>query len=57
MCRGASMTIRLFVAWYDMWIGAYWDRKSRALYLLPLPMLGVRVGFGAGTDIPPDPHR
>ncbi len=34
-----SITIRF--AWYDMWIGAFWDRKSRVLYVCPLPMVLV----------------
>ncbi len=51
------MRIKPFVAWYDMWIGAYWDRKNRVLYLLPLPMLGIRVSFRGGMDVPPDAHR
>lgn len=34
---------RLFFAWYDWWIGAYWDRKDRLLYLCPLPMVGLKV--------------
>lgn len=30
-------------AWYDLWIGAYWDRKSRSLYVLPLPCVGLVI--------------
>jgi len=33
-------TLRLL--WYDMWIGAYWDRSSRCLYVCPLPMICIR---------------
>lgn len=25
----------------DLWIGAFWQRKSRKLYVLPLPCLGI----------------
>jgi hypothetical protein len=39
------VTIRPLFAWYDFWIGAYFDRKSRRLYILPVPMLGVVVDF------------
>jgi len=39
--------IRPVFAWYDAWIGAYWDRHSRTLYVLPLPCLGVAVQFGS----------
>lgn len=35
------------VAWYDFWVGAFWDRSRRRLYLLPLPMVGVVIDFGA----------
>lgn len=39
------MQIRPLVAWYDAWIGAYWDRKNRKLYVLPLPCIGMVISF------------
>ncbi len=38
----------LFFRWYDLWIGAYWDRGNRVLYMCPIPMFGVRVTVPAG---------
>jgi hypothetical protein len=40
------MKIRIFFAWYDMWIGAYWSKKERALYICLLPMIVVEIAFG-----------
>lgn len=37
--------VRVFLAWYDMWVGAYWSRRSRILYVCPLPCLVVRLDF------------
>ena len=31
--------LEIAFAWYDFWVGAYWDRKNRTLYVCPLPML------------------
>ena len=45
------MTIRFVCAWYDFWIGAYWDRSRRALYLMPLPMLGIRIQFASRSEV------
>lgn len=39
------MTVRPLFAWYDCWLGAYWDRHERRLYLFPVPMLGVCISF------------
>jgi hypothetical protein len=39
------VTVEFLFAWYDLWVGAYWDRHNRALYVLPLPCIGVVVRF------------
>jgi hypothetical protein len=56
------MKIRPFFRWYDLWIGMYWDRAARVLYVCPLPMLGVainlapKIGYfvGGGIEVFPD---
>ena len=37
------MKVSAFFRWFDLWVGAYWDRKARALYVCPLPMLGIKI--------------
>ena len=39
--------IRPIFAWYDLWVGAFWDRRQRKLYVLPLPWVGVVIEFGS----------
>ena len=39
------MSIKPLFAWYDLWIGFYWNREKRRLYILPLPCIGVVIQF------------
>lgn len=49
------MKTRILVAWFDFWVGIFWDRRKRRLYIFPIPMVGVVVQWPrqiapAGTD-------
>ena len=37
------MKINFFLAWFDLWIGAYWDVKKKILYICPLPCCVVKI--------------
>jgi len=41
----AFMRIKPIFAWYDLWIGAFWDGKKRRLYLFPVPCFGLVIEF------------
>lgn len=40
--------ISVVCAWYDFWVGIYWDIRKRRLYLLPVPCLGIVIQFPEG---------
>jgi len=32
------MKMQFQFLWYDFWVGAFYDRRQKALYICPLPM-------------------
>ena len=39
------MKIKPMFAWYDFWIGLFYDTKKKILYLFPIPMFGLKIRF------------
>lgn len=37
------MKIRLLFAWYDFYIGIFYHKNKRAIYIFFLPMLGIEI--------------
>lgn len=37
--------VKFFFAWYDMWVGFYWDADTRCLYVCPLPCCVIQIIF------------
>lgn len=35
--------IKFLFAWYDLWVGIFWDRKKWQLYVFPVPCIGVQI--------------
>ena len=46
--------MRISFAWYDLWVGAYWSRSNRTLYVCLVPMVLLTFQFG---DAPTDNGR
>jgi len=38
--------ISTYFKWYDLWIGLFYNKEKRIVYIQPLPMLGVKIEFG-----------
>jgi hypothetical protein len=39
------MKFKFLFAWYDFWVGLFWDAKKCRLYIFPVPMLGCYLDF------------
>jgi len=37
------MRVKFFFALYDFWIGVFWDRKNKILYICPLPCCVFKI--------------
>lgn len=46
------MKIKVSFAWYDAWIGFYWDRKQKALYVCPVPMIAIKIWWPWKLPLP-----
>jgi hypothetical protein len=43
--------LRVFFRWYDFWIGAFYDRRDKILYICPVPMFGVAIWLPIECEI------
>ena len=46
-----NLRIRIFFAWYDFWIGWYFDRKDDILYIGLLPMIMIQIWNEKHTEL------
>jgi len=44
-------TIRFFFAWYDGWVGYYWNVSKRTLYICLLPWCAISFQWKVRNDL------
>jgi hypothetical protein len=37
------MKITPIFAWYDFWIGLFYNKNKKCLYIFPIPMFGIKI--------------
>jgi len=37
------MKIKLIFAWYDFWVGIFYDKKKNWIYFFPIPTFGLII--------------
>lgn len=40
-----GLQIRPVVAWYNLWVGFFWDRQKHRLYFFPVPCFGLVIAI------------
>lgn len=40
-----KVTVKFLFAWYDLWVGVFIDRAKWAVYVFPIPTLGICIGL------------
>lgn len=43
MLEESKIKIKLFFRWFDLWIGIFIDIENDAIYIIPIPMLGIKI--------------
>lgn len=43
--------VKPIVAWYDMWVGAFWDQRKHRLYIFPIPCIGLVFQFSGPKNV------
>ncbi len=38
-----NKTMKTIFAWYDFWIGLFYNTKKGVLYVFPIPMVGLEI--------------
>ncbi len=41
LLRDQPVKVKAIFAWYDFWVGAFYDRGKRRLYIFPVPCIGL----------------
>ena len=45
------MKIKIIFAWYDFWIGLFYDQKKKWLYIFPMPMIGILIKLSNAINV------
>lgn len=43
---------KFMFAWFDAWVGFFWDDAKSRLYFFPVPMFGVAIDFDRAKLVP-----
>jgi len=38
-----TRNIRLYFRWFDFWVGVFYNRTFKTVYIQPFPMFGIRI--------------